>query len=145
MSTRQTTCHTLIQGCYNINECEVGRTDCDPNAQCVDIVGEKGISGLYRCECNPGYHGSGETCFDDDECSLGTHTCDLTKSYCVNVEMPNRFLCECKTGYLSDTSSTATSGIGFIHGPNCIDFDECVEDQHNCDNFHGECINRLVS
>ena len=94
-------------GCFNINECDVGRSDCDPNAQCIDIVGEKGISGLYRCECNPGYHGPGETCFDDDECSLGTHTCDLTKSYCVNVEMPNRFLCECKTGYLRLVFSVA--------------------------------------
>jgi len=94
-------------GCFNINECDVGRTDCDPNAQCIDIVGEKGISGLYRCECNLGYHGPGETCFDDDECSLGTHTCDLTKSYCVNVEMPNRFLCECKTGYLRLVFSVA--------------------------------------
>ena len=26
-------------GCYNINECDVGRTDCDPNAKCLDIEG----------------------------------------------------------------------------------------------------------
>lgn len=43
-------------GCYNINECDTGRVDCDPNASCVDIEG----SGLYRCECNTGYHGPGD-------------------------------------------------------------------------------------
>ena len=38
-------------------------------------------------------------CFDDDECKLGTHNCDLMKSFCINVEMPNRWICECKEGY----------------------------------------------
>ena len=38
------------EGCYNINECVVGRVNCDQNAKCIDIAGD----GLYRCNCNPG-------------------------------------------------------------------------------------------
>ena len=30
----------------------------------------------------------------------------------------------------------------FLHGPNCIDMDECITGDHDCDEFHGECINR---
>ena len=84
---------SIERGCFNINECKTSRTDCDPNATCVDL------EGLFRCECNTGYHGSGDKCFDDDECKLGTHNCDPMKSICINVEMPTQWRCECKEGY----------------------------------------------
>ena len=43
-------------GCRDVDECESGTAQCDPNAACINEPGS------FRCECNPGYEGEGSAC-----------------------------------------------------------------------------------
>ena len=44
----------------DINECEKGNADCDPNASCQNT------DGSYKCVCNSGFSGDGKTCTGKD-------------------------------------------------------------------------------
>lgn len=48
-----------VQNCVDIDECEAGDI-CDENASCSNF--EAG----YECICNPGYHGNGYQCFEEN-------------------------------------------------------------------------------
>lgn len=38
------------------DQCEMGTHNCDENAKCINL------DELFKCECNPGYTGSGIDC-----------------------------------------------------------------------------------
>ena len=40
----------------DIDECTLGKDDCDMNAECTNRPGS------YRCDCNPGFQGNGTHC-----------------------------------------------------------------------------------
>ena len=44
--------------CYHsdIDECQLGRDDCDENAECTNTLGS------YVCTCKEGYSGDGTAC-----------------------------------------------------------------------------------
>jgi len=42
--------------CLDINECSGHTHDCDHDATCTDTLGS------YRCSCNTGFNGNGQTC-----------------------------------------------------------------------------------
>ena len=50
-------------------------------------------------ECGTGYEQDGSECIDIDECTIGTHNCDLN-SFCTNHD--GRFTCACNNGYEGD-------------------------------------------
>ncbi|MEZ4311406.1 MAG: DVUA0089 family protein [Polyangiaceae bacterium] len=57
------------------------------------------------------------TCTDNDECALGTDTCDANAT-CANT--PGSFTCTCNMGYTGD-------------GMTCVDDDECALGTDDCD------------
>ncbi len=82
--------------------------------------------GSFSCDaCRPGFTLANGVCVDDDECALGTASCDLNAA-CVNA--PGAYACRCNAGYV---------GNGFT----CLDVDECGEALANCDPVNGQCSN----
>ena len=131
-----------LKACANINECE-GENTCHASAVCEDKVplsGQSEIFDFYSCTCppatidqnpeNPGrdclskcdegfsYDQTTDSCFDIDECLLGTHTC-VENSQCFNtvgfIDGNSGFDCICKSGF---------SGDGLVE---CKDIDECED------------------
>ncbi|XP_019621165.1 PREDICTED: IgGFc-binding protein-like [Branchiostoma belcheri] len=47
---------------HDVDECELGLDDCDPDAVCVNTHGS------YKCECKPGFTGDGTTCWARSTC-----------------------------------------------------------------------------
>lgn len=82
--------------------------NCPAGTQVVGIFGVHAVAyyvitmGLYCAAICPTGNtcGSAGACVDIDECALGTSTCDLAVSTCVNT--PGSFTCPCKPGYISD-------------------------------------------
>ena len=52
----------------------------------------------------------------------------------------SRSLFKGRKGIIEGTTETDL----FLHGENCVDMDECVTGDHDCDEFHGECMNRFL-
>ena len=64
-------------------------------------------------------------------------------SGCTEADLPlftGRSRCLGRRGTNEGTGETDL----FLHGPNCVDMNECITGDHDCDEFHGECINRFV-
>ena len=78
---------------------------CHTEATCTMTGAE-----TYNCACNNGYSGSGTSCSNIDECTLGSHDCDTNALCTDNV---GSFTCECNSGYSGD-------------GVACVDIDECT-------------------
>ncbi len=97
--------------CSDLNECQLGTFECDPNASCVNSAGS------YSCECNGGWAGDGKLCSDIDECKAGTAICDPNAG-CSNTQ--GSYACACLAGYLGD-------------GKSCQDIDECANGTAKCD------------
>jgi hypothetical protein len=116
--------------CLDINECFEG------GHNCVDDL-DGGICsnalGTFSCECAEGWTGDGTTeadgCVDDDECDLGTDTCDDNAAW---SNIGGSFECECNDGW---------SGDGFT----CEDVNECASmDLNSCDPL-ATCVNNDAS
>ncbi|KAK2519884.1 Egf [Columba guinea] len=60
--------------------------ECDVNAQCVLL--EDGA----MCQCLKGFTRKGKSCYDIDECKMGSHTCGENRT-CTNTE--GNFTCSC--------------------------------------------------
>ncbi|XP_019632656.1 PREDICTED: uncharacterized protein LOC109476214 [Branchiostoma belcheri] len=105
------------------NECE--EDPCYPGAACTDMVAPE-----HGFECGPcpnGLHGTGEKCYDIDECVEGTAGCAV-EATCTNTE--GSFICTCTTGYTGN-------------GSYCADVDECTTSS-SCDR-HAVCDNTVGS
>jgi len=104
------TCQTGYNGagttCTDINECGVSSDN-----SCDDTHGVcNNNDGSFTCSCRPGYtiaqsgdplgDGSdGTICFDEDECSFGTHNCDVDAT-CTNTD--GGFTCACNFFFVGD-------------------------------------------
>ncbi|XP_006820460.1 uncharacterized protein LOC100376785 [Saccoglossus kowalevskii] len=99
----------------------------------IAFDGEQWMDGCLSCQCEVGVL----TCTDErcpvDECSTGTHTCDVNAN-CTDT--PSTFECRCNQGFTGD-------------GHQCQDIDECLSvqcgDNSHCTNLPGwyqcECNN----
>merc|ERR1719447_2224785 len=109
-----------------------GNTACGPGT-CVD-----GTSASYSCVCPSGYTNgfllTGEyknetstipACVDVDECA--TNPCTAPKGQCTNS--PGGHSCGCDAGYYEDSEG------------NCLDYDECSNDAHDCNGAYAKCTN----
>ena len=56
----------------DIDECSLGRDDCHPDADCINLLG------TFLCVCQPGYDGDGLVCRGQkslNALNVATHTC----------------------------------------------------------------------
>ena len=142
-----------VLGCNDIDECSDGSANCAIDEVCINTQGgftcNKDIctslscshdctnTNPIQCTCPYGMYLStnGRDCLDLDECLIGTHSCDTSKSNCqdrpVSVAYPLGYTCECNTGYESDSSG------------NCININECVEGLDNCNDATEICADWL--
>ncbi|RUS90503.1 hypothetical protein EGW08_001771 [Elysia chlorotica] len=104
-------------GCTDDNECEMGISGCDQNAECINTQGS------FKCDCKRGFTGDGLTCRDINECVRDNGGCHADAA-CVNT--PGSFRCICDEGFSGD-------------GYDCKDVDECLLDSGLCEN--GQCYN----
>ncbi|CAH3183305.1 unnamed protein product, partial [Porites lobata] len=80
--------------CADINECETGNNQCDPDTSlCVNTKGS------CKCVCKSGFSKSGHEhkCTDINECETGKHNCNATSLLCQNTK--GSFRCACREGY----------------------------------------------
>ena len=98
----------------DINECAANKELCHVNARCINM------SGSFRCECDTGFEGDGQQCFDVDECI--NNPCS-ENSNCVNFA--GSYECICNAGFT---------------GNNCADINECADNK--CAN-NAICTNTL--
>ncbi|KAH8379859.1 hypothetical protein KR009_007681 [Drosophila setifemur] len=133
------------KSCEDVDECLV------KNGGCQQVC--RNLPGSYGCVCAPGYEilklaGLRGYCFDIDECSRGTHTCD-ENMLCENLN--GSFTCLCPPGYAlgldnhidtitSLNISPSTESPSFDRSPPaaCLDIDECSIGNGNCSHF---CLN----
>ena len=64
-------------------------------------------------------------CVDVDECA--TNPCIAPKGQCTNS--PGGHSCGCDAGYYEDSEG------------NCLDYDECSNDAHDCNGAYAKCTN----
>ena len=100
----------------DINECKLRKTKCSSNAQCINTQGS------YSCNCQDGYEGDGETCYDDNECIR--NPCD-SNAVCRNTD--GSYTCSCKPGFQGD-------------GKLCSDYNECLAGIYDC-HQKAACVN----
>eukprot|EP00117_Sycon_ciliatum_P039829 scpid25623/ scgid29368/ Fibrillin-1 len=114
-----------LLSCVDVNECNFFSIyHCDPLLdRCKNSIGS------FTCLCRQGYlyNYTAYGCQDEDECSLGTHTCGVGQS-CTNTHGSHN--CACLSGYAP--AALPTSG--------CADIDECSLGTHQC-RSHLVCTN----
>lgn len=111
-------------------------SNCDVNAKCIPVINSiNDPTPTFKCECNVGYSGNGQTC-KKEMCSYGNcnapagsydcsgdNQCKCHESFTHNPENPNK-LCVCPEG----------SKIRWINGSKsiCVPNGRCVNGQHEC-------------
>ena len=80
--------------CRDIDECQEGSHNCDPNAICTNT------DGGFTCECQPGFTGDGKTCKDGDECASDDSNSCSSDAICTNLD--GSYDCSCKNGFQGD-------------------------------------------
>ena len=127
------------QQCSDFLNCAEDGGDhvCDSdNGICHEVVG-LGDDGLgYTCSCAEGWtvtEDNGRTCENENECTNGKHTCDVTNGICTDTD--GSFNCTCNDGY-----HMGDDGL-------CADDNECngEGDGNDCDANHGDCHNTVGS
>ncbi|XP_064597834.1 LOW QUALITY PROTEIN: uncharacterized protein LOC135464334 [Liolophura sinensis] len=140
-------CHRPSTVCKNINggfecECRQGykRLDskqCEDINECdSDICGDNALcgntQGSFSCSCKVGYTKKNSKCEDVNECETLDEPCGVN-SKCENID--GSYNCNCNTGFTKDADNK-----------NCIDINECSEDQLNsCDAENSKCDNTVGS
>ena len=96
--------NTELDFCEDVDECLLDH-GCGQNSTCVNKKGS------FKCDCNSGYIGDGESC------EAGSCTDDMCP---INAEcvMPSSFECRCKNGFELQLLKSNETDI-------CVDTDEC--------------------
>eukprot|EP00933_Yihiella_yeosuensis_P067926 TRINITY_DN7308_c0_g1_i1.p1 TRINITY_DN7308_c0_g1~~TRINITY_DN7308_c0_g1_i1.p1 ORF type:complete len:1115 (+),score=210.69 TRINITY_DN7308_c0_g1_i1:163-3507(+) len=114
------------QKCENINECNATnpRHTCNSTSGvCQDTIGS------FQCSCNAGYsvNATSKICEDTDECKSGDMGCNRFGPGFGCINTPGSFQCGCGPGYM-------------MSGGKCLNINECLANNHTCDNTSGKCI-----
>ncbi|KAF8375666.1 hypothetical protein PRIPAC_82095, partial [Pristionchus pacificus] len=111
------------------SQCATCKHNCHVASKCLNAREHKEM--MYKCaSCDPelGYEGNGRSCFNIDECSLGTHMCD-SRATCEDKEPiehnGKKYECNCQQGWTKDPNA------GTKCNP-CVDNNECEEKPDIC-------------
>lgn len=83
-----------------VDECAMGKHDCDPNAECIDTAES------FICTCKEGFRDispdeskkPGRVCKQEiNECQTGTHNCSVNADCYDTIDA---FICRCKEGFI---------------------------------------------
>ena len=163
INSYECTCKDGFVGSGFVGDCTLSQCSpaCHEHAKCDPTAN--------TCTCADNTSGNGYECFDDNECSDGTHTCH-SRASCYNL--PSTYACICHAGFRGDGENcddidecaegihncpgnsscqnilgnyhcTCDPGFQSLNGL-CIDIDECVKDTHNCDK-NAKCTNSIGS
>jgi len=87
--------------CDEPNDCEDGRANCHPNADCIPkaaVYGQK-YSG-FKCKCKEGFYGNGKNCMPEiNECENNTHKCH---EYATCIDIDAGYKCVCNDDYVGN-------------------------------------------
>ena len=89
LNVKKCTLFSITSFFIDIDECETGESNCDPNAACYNYVGH------HECSCRAPYMGNGIECTYEMNCN----SCDPNAD-CVEIESQKK--CICKIGYIGD-------------------------------------------
>ena len=106
---------------------------CGKLATCVELE-----NGQKECKCIEGSESDGgQGCKLIDECARDKPCfADDLGGYCVDMAPPQKYACGCRRGFLPLNVTDP------LHGPLiCIEIDECLNGDHDCDPDHGICTN----
>ncbi|KAM7309251.1 fibulin-1 isoform X4 [Ixodes scapularis] len=132
----------------HLKGCEAKPADghlCEQYNPCMHKCRNSGTT--LVCECHEGYRleEDNKSCADVDECSDGTHNCDLTTHECMNK--PGGFGCIPKSdtdvpSVDSETPQQCEAGFKYNSAmKDCIDVDECSEGLDDCGMEQQTCLN----
>ncbi|CAH2243695.1 jg8755 [Pararge aegeria aegeria] len=131
--------NSITNKCEDINECDDGQDICRPDQICVNVLGEydckakvySRTSSKYECPDGMRKNKANSLCEDIDECTEGTHLCDLYQN-CLNTNGSHE--CHCIKGFELDPKTRA-----------CTDINECATDLNNCIPETQRCDNTVGS
>ncbi|CDI98385.2 fibrillin [Echinococcus multilocularis] len=137
--------------CEDINECELNVTLCRTFERCTNRPGDYICEPKLRCEMGFQLNKNGTSCDDIDECKLRAFNCRHGQ-ICVNT--PGAYKCELSPCHLTERYDYALEkcvcSTGFQHrGRECVDIDECAEEEKHGDRqnplcgSHQVCVNTV--
>ncbi|KAL5971131.1 Fibulin-2 [Taenia solium] len=135
----------------DINECELNATLCRAFERCTNRPGDYICEPKLRCEMGFQLNANGTTCDDIDECKLKAFNCRHGQ-ICVNT--PGAYKCEPSPCHHTERYDYALEqcvcSTGFQHrGKECVDIDECAEEEKHGDpqnplcGSHQVCVNTV--
>jgi hypothetical protein len=88
-------------GCEEVNICTLGEDSCHDDATCIHTG-----PGTHDCDCNQGFTGSGQDCYDLDECDPNEDGGNVTPEECAAFH-GDMAACQGLVGCLYDEIDTA--------------------------------------
>ncbi|XP_066997488.2 fibrillin-1 isoform X2 [Anabrus simplex] len=146
----------LLHACIDVNECQTNQHDCTSSQRCDNTIGS--FQCIRYTSCGTGYTLNAQTgrCEDDDECALGTDTCQYLGPAFQCRNTLGSFRCErkrCEGNQVllpSGECETVKCSKGYEVGAQgtCIDINECERNNpckrnQRCQNTRGSyvCLN----
>ncbi|XP_072017956.1 uncharacterized protein [Amphiura filiformis] len=130
--------------CEDINECLTGDYACDRNARCVNTIGS------YRCDCNEGFVGDGQTCIPLDPTTCRDRPCFFSREFgaaeCTDVPLQQAYN-PSLLAFLEEVKlyRCGNCPLGFTgDGETCDDVDECRQGTDDC-HPNAHCVNTIGS
>lgn len=111
----------------DVDVCNQGVCDDPSRATCTMLYNDR--QAAYKCECKPGYSGSGAkgTCVDVDECTVTPTICGSSVPSPICTNTPGSFTCGCPSGYEYNNSGNTCDNINECTLGKCSTDASCLD------------------